>query len=137
VLNQESLLLAVAVVAELELLQPLARVVVSSPLLEKMARDKAVEGVHKLLEGTGDWPTDLELRVQLARYLLVDKVVRAISTVAAVEAVATTVEEVAVRILTAQVMTQEPVAADLLLQILTTHRMSHILLESKAATEWS
>jgi hypothetical protein len=47
-------LLAVAVVAELELLQPLARVVVSSPLLEKMARDKAVEAVHKLLEGTGD-----------------------------------------------------------------------------------
>jgi hypothetical protein len=47
-------LLAVAVVAVLELLQPLARVVVSSPLLEKMARDKAVEAVHKLLEGTGD-----------------------------------------------------------------------------------
>jgi hypothetical protein len=130
-------LLAVAVVAELELLQPLAQVVVSSPLLEKMARGKAVEAVHKLLEGTGDWPTDLELRVQLARYLLVDKVVRAISTVAAVEAVATTVEAVAVRILTAQVMTQELAAADLLLQILTTHRMSHILLESKAATEWS
>jgi hypothetical protein len=79
----------------------------------------------------------LELRGLLARYLLVDKVVRAISTAAEVEAVATTVEEVAVRILTAQVMTQEPVVADLLLPILTTHRMSHILLESKAATEWS
>jgi hypothetical protein len=47
-------LLEEAVVVELELLQPLARVVVSSPLLEKMARDKVVEAVHKLLEGTGD-----------------------------------------------------------------------------------
>jgi hypothetical protein len=79
----------------------------------------------------------LELRGLLALYLLVDKEVRAISTVEEVAVVATTVEEVAVRILTAQEMTQEPAAADLLLQILTTHRMSHILLESKAATEWS
>jgi hypothetical protein len=54
---------------------------------------------------------------------------RAISTVEAVEVVATSAEVVAVPILTAQVMMRELVEVDPLLQILTTHLMSHTLLE--------
>jgi hypothetical protein len=123
------LLLEVAVVAELESLQPPVRVVASSPLLEKMARDKVVEAVHKLPEDTGEQLTDLELRGQLARYLLVEMEGRAISTAEAVEAVATSAEVVAVPILTAQVMMRELVEVDPLLQIRSTHLTSHILLE--------
>jgi hypothetical protein len=123
------LLLEVAVVAELESLQPPVRVVASSPLLEKMARDKVVEAVHKLPEDTGEQLTDLELRGLLARYLLVEMEGRAISTAEAVEVVATSAEVVAVPILTAQVMMRELVEVDPPLQILTTHLMSHTLLE--------
>jgi hypothetical protein len=118
------LLLEVAVVAELESLQPPVRVVASSPLLEKMARDKVVEAVHKLPEDTGEQLTDLELRGQLARYLQVEMEGRAISTVEAVEAVATSAEVVAVPILTAQVMMRELVEVDPLLQIRSTQQTS-------------
>jgi hypothetical protein len=130
------LLLEVAVVAELESLQPPVRVVASSPLLEKMARDKVVEAVHKLPEDTGEQLTDLELRGQLARYLLVEMEGRAISTVEAVEVVATSAEVVAVPILTAQVMMRELVEVDPLLQIRSTQQTSRTLRESKAAMEW-
>jgi hypothetical protein len=118
------LLLEVAVVAELESLQPPVRVVASSPLLEKMARDKVVEAVHKLPEDTGEQLTDLELRGQLARYLLVEMEGRAISTAEAVEVVATSAEVVAVPILTAQVMMRELVEVDPLLQIRSTQQTS-------------
>jgi hypothetical protein len=111
-----------AAVAVLALLQPLARVVVLLLLPEKMARDKVEEAVHKLLEATGELLTDLEPRGQLARYLLAEKVVRAISTVEAVEAVATMAEVEAVPILTARVMTREPVEVDLLFQIRSTQQ---------------
>ena len=121
--NQESLLPEAAAVAVPESLQPLARAAVLLLLPEKMARDKAVEAVHKLLEDTGELLTDLEHRGQLARCLLAEKVVRAISTEEAVEAVATSAEVEAVPILTAREMTREPVEVDHLLQILTTHHM--------------
>jgi hypothetical protein len=118
------LLLEVAVVAELESLQPPVRVVASSPLLEKMARDKVVEAVHKLPEDTGEQLTDLELRGLLARYLLVEMEGRAISTAEAVEVVATSAEVVAVPILTAQVMMRELVEVDPPLQIRSTQQTS-------------
>jgi hypothetical protein len=131
--NQESLLPEEAVVAVLELLQPLARAVVLLLLPEKMARDKVEEVVHKLLEATGELLTDLEPRGQLARYLLAEKVVRAISTVEAVEAVATSVEVAVVPTLTARVMTREQVEVDPLLQILPTHQTLRTSRASKAA----
>jgi hypothetical protein len=56
-------------------------------------------------------------------------VVLATSTEVAVEAVATLEEAVAAPILTAQVMMRELVEVDPRLQILTTHLMSHTLLE--------
>jgi hypothetical protein len=118
------LLLEVAVVAELESLQPPVQVVASSPLLEKMARDKVVGAVHKLPEDTGEQLTDLELRGQLARYLLVEMEGRAISTAEAVEVVATSAEVVAVPILTAQVMMRELVEVDPPLQIRSTQQTS-------------
>jgi hypothetical protein len=117
------------VVAELESPQPLARAEVSSLLLGKMARDKVVEAVHKLLVDTGEQLTEQEPQVQLVRYLPVEPVVLATSMEVAVEAVATLEEAVAAPILTAQVMMRELVEVDPLLQILTTHLMSHTLLE--------
>jgi hypothetical protein len=134
--NQESLLPEEAVVAVLELLQPLAQAVVLLLLPEKMARDKVEEVVHKLLEATGELLTDLEPRGQLARYLLAEKVVRAISTVEGVEAVAISVEVAVVPTLTARVMTREQVEVDPLLQILPTHQTLRTSRASKAAMDW-
>jgi hypothetical protein len=134
--NQESLLPEEAVVAVLELLQPLARAVVLLLLPEKMARDKVEEVVHKLLEDTGELLTDLEHRGQLARCLLAEKVARAISTAEAVEAVAISAEVEAVPIRIARVMTREPVEVDPLLQILPTHQTLRTSRASKAAMDW-
>jgi hypothetical protein len=72
---------------------------------------------------------DLELGVQLARCLLVEPVVRAISTAVAVEAVATSVAVVVVLTPTAQVMMLVPVVADLHTLIRSTHRTSPTLSE--------
>jgi hypothetical protein len=115
---------------------PLARVADSLPLLEKTARDKAVEEVHKLPEDSEERLTEPDLRGQLVFYLLVEKVVRAICMGAEVEVVATSVEVEEVPILTAQEMMLEQAEVDPLSQILTTQQTLRISLESKAATEW-
>jgi tRNA A37 threonylcarbamoyladenosine synthetase subunit TsaC/SUA5/YrdC len=81
-----------------------------------------VEEVLKLPEDSEERPTEPELRGQLVRYLLVEKVVRAICMAAEVEVVATSAEVEEAPILTAQEMMLELAEVDLLLQIRSTQQ---------------
>jgi hypothetical protein len=90
-----------------------------------MARQKVAVEVHKLLAEAAGLQTELELQVQLVRYLPVELVVTAIFMEAAAAVEATTVEAVAVLTPTVPATTLEQVEADLHSQIRSTRQTLH------------
>jgi hypothetical protein len=101
-----------------------------------MARQKVAVEVHKLLAEAAGLQTELELQVQLVRYLPVELVVPAIFMEAAAAVEATTVAAVAVLTPTVPATTLELAEADLLLLIRSTHQTLRISRVSKVAMEW-